>query len=78
MMKTGILKWCTGLDVIKTRIYNFDSLKSNFYIVKLEFTGVYIIFLISAKKKKQQLKTKNVDCGCALEPPRQGGSNEYP
>ena len=29
-------------------IYNFDPLKSHFYIVKLGFTGVYIIFLISA------------------------------
>ena len=41
----------------------------NFYIVKLGFTGVYIIFLISAQ---------NIDCGYSLEPPRQGGSNEYP
>ena len=21
---------------------------------------------------------KNIDCGCSLEPPRRGGSNEYP
>ena len=39
------------------------------YIVKLGFTGVYIIFLISAQ---------NIDCGYSLEPPRRGGSNEYP
>ena len=44
-------------------------LKPHFYIVKLGFTGVYIIFLISAQ---------NVDCGYSLEPPRWGGSNEYP
>ena len=31
--------------------------------------GVYIIFLISAQ---------NIDCGYSLEPPRRGGSNEYP
>ena len=36
---------------MKTRLYNFDHLKPQFYIVKLRFTGVYIIFLISAKKK---------------------------
>ena len=30
----------------KTRLYNFDPLKPHFYIVKLGFTGVYIIFLI--------------------------------
>ena len=38
-------------------------------MVKLGFTGVYIIFLILHK---------NIDCGYSLEPPRQGGSNEYP
>ena len=43
-------------------------LKPHFYIVKLGFTGVYINFLISAK----------IDCGYSLEPPRRGGSNEYP
>ena len=44
-------------------------LKPHCYIVKLGFTGVYIIFLISAQ---------NTDCGYSLEPPRRGGSNEYP
>ena len=33
-------------------IYNFDPLKPHVYIVKLEFTGVYIIFLISAQKHR--------------------------
>ena len=55
--------------ITKTCLYNFDPLKPHFYIVKLVFTGVYIIFLISAQ---------NIDCGYSLEPPRQGGSNEYP
>ena len=45
-----------------------NPLKPHFYIVKLGFTGVYIIFLISSK---------NIDCGYSLEPPRRGGSNEY-
>ena len=57
------------LIITKTYLYNFDPLKSHFYIVKLGFTGVYIIFLISAQ---------NIDCGYLLEPPRRGGSNEYP
>ena len=48
---------------------NPDPLKPHFYIVKLGFIGVYIIFLISAQ---------NIDCGYSLEPPRRGGSNEYP
>ena len=55
--------------ITKTCLYNFDPLIPHFYIVKLGFTGVYIIFLISAL---------NIDCGYSLEPPRRGGSNEYP
>ena len=34
--------------ITKTCLYNFDPLKPHCYIVKLGFTGVYIIFLISA------------------------------
>ena len=44
-------------------------LKPHFYIVKLGFTGVYIIFLISAQI---------IDCVYSLEPPHRCGSNEYP
>ena len=55
--------------ITKTCLYNFDPLEPHFYIVKLGFTGVYIIFLISAQ---------NIDCGYSLDPPRRGGSNEYP
>ena len=55
--------------ITKTYLYNFDPLKTHFYIVKLGFTGVYIIFLILLE---------NIDCGYSLEPPRRGGSNEYP
>ena len=57
------------VTITKTYLYNFDPLKPHFYIVKLGFTGVYIIFLISVQ---------NIDCGYSLEPPRRGGSNEYP
>ena len=35
--------------IMKTHLYNFDPLKPHFYIVKLGFTGVYIIFLILLK-----------------------------
>ena len=38
------------LYITKTCLYNFDPLKPHFYIAKLGFTGVYIIFLISAQK----------------------------
>ena len=36
----------------KTYLYNFDPLKSHFYIVKLGFTGLYIICVISAQKHR--------------------------
>ena len=38
--------------ITKTCLYNFDPLKLHFYIVKLGFTGVCIIFLISAQKHR--------------------------
>ena len=56
-------------DIAKTCLDNFDPLEPHFYTVKLGFTRVYIIFLSSAK---------NRDCGYSFEPPRRGGSNEYP
>ena len=58
-----------AMGITKTRLCNFDPLKPHFYIVKLGITGVYIIFLIS---------DQNIDCRYSLEPPRRGGSNEYP
>ena len=39
-------------NITKTRLYNFDPLKPHFYIVKLGFTRVYIIFLISVLKHR--------------------------
>ena len=33
--------------ITKTYLCNFDPLRPDFYIVKLGFTGIYIIFLIS-------------------------------
>ena len=39
------------LCITKTHLYNFDPHIPHFYIVKLGFTGVYIIFHISAQNK---------------------------
>ena len=49
-----------NLHVTKTCLYNIDPLKSHFYIVKLGFTWVYIIFLILLK---------NIDCEYSLDTP---------
>ena len=38
--------------ITKACLYNFDPLKPHFYVVKLGFTGVYNIFVISAQKHR--------------------------
>ena len=50
--KWAISVWAIDFGITKTCLYNFDTFKPHFYIVKLEFTGVYIIFLISAQKHR--------------------------
>ena len=55
--------------ITNTYLYNFDPLKTHFYIIKLGFIGVYIIYLFLLK---------TIDCGYSLKPPRRGSSNEYP
>ena len=60
------LNW--NLNIItKTRLFkyieNFTTKKEHFQMKKSD------IFPIPAQ---------NIDCGYSLEPPRQGGSNEYP
>ena len=56
-------------NITKTYLYNFDPLKPHFYIVKLVYRGIHYFFLFLLK---------NIDFGYSLEPPRRGGSNEYP
>ena len=55
------------MNITKTRLFkyteNFTTITENFQIKNSD------IFPISAQ---------NIDCGYSLEPPRRGGSNEYP
>ena len=44
--------------ITKTCLYNFDPLKPHFYVVKLRFTGVNIIFLISAQEHRLWVHVK--------------------
>ena len=55
---------------METRLYIFDPLKPRFYIEKKRGLQGYTLFLL--------FLLKNIDCGYSLEPPRRGGSNEYP
>ena len=50
LSKEGWTRTCR--TITKTYLYNFDPLKPHFYIVKLGFPGIYIIFLISAQKHR--------------------------
>ena len=50
--KVCVLSFWHIVCITKTRLNSFDPLKPHFYIVKLGFTGVYIIFLISAQKHR--------------------------
>ena len=61
--------WLLVASITKTCLCSFDPIKPHFYIVKLVFTGYTWFFLFLLK---------NIDCGCSLEPPHRGGSNEYP
>ena len=65
----GFASWL-GHSITKTYLYNFDPLKPHFYIVKLGYRGVYTFFFL--------FLLKNIDFWYSLEPPRRGGSNEYP
>ena len=56
-------------NITKTCLYSFDPLKPHFYIIKLGLQGYILFFLFLLK---------NIGCGYSLEPPRRGGSNEYP
>ena len=57
------------VPITKTYLYNFDLLKPHFYIVKLGFTGVYIIFLFSTQKHRLWVLVRTAS---------RGSSNMYP
>ena len=63
-----LIRLCT---IVTSRKHAYIILTplNQFYIVKLGFTRVYIIFLIFAQKHRLWY---------SLESPRRGGSNEYP
>ena len=59
--------WRELLNIImKTSLYNFYPLKPHFYVVKLGFTGVYIIFLISAQKHRLWVLVRTALCEAVL------------
>ena len=62
---------CPYTYITKTCLHKFDPFKPHFYMVKLGFTGVYIIFLISAQKHRLWVHVRTA-LACL------GGSHKYP
>ena len=64
---------------------NIDQLESNLHITKT-FLFKYTENFTTIKNENLQIKKfyilhtsdQNINCGYSLEPPRRGGSNEYP
>ena len=54
------------LTITKICLYNVDLLKPNFYMVKLGFTGLSIIFLISAQKHRLWVLVRTASPFCFL------------
>ena len=67
--KIAALLWLSLFFITKTCLYNFDPIKPHFYIVKLGFTGVYIIFSYFCSKHWLWVLVRTA---------RRGGSNEDP
>ena len=59
------------VSIRQTCLTYFDPLKPHFYIVKLGFTGVSIIFSYFCSKHRLWVLVRTAS-------PRRGGSNEYP
>ena len=73
--------------LIKYYIYllNFPALKLNLFALRKHAHMIYSNFFMSKIDNFQRkifdiflIFAQNIDCGYTLEPPRRGGSNEYP
>ena len=63
----------------------YKSMKATFYIMKTCPCNIQRLFLVVKNENFTRkiltfflLFAQNIDCGYSLEPPRRGGSNEYP
>ena len=57
IVETTLFQCCVPA-ITKTCLYNFDPLKPHFYVVKLGFTVVYIIFLVSVQKHRLWVRVR--------------------
>ena len=68
MSRGTVSKSRTKIIITKTRLFKYTE-KLITEKLKIFRQKIQIFFHISAQ---------NIDCGYSLEPPRRGGSNEYP
>ena len=68
MDNNGLINEMYMHHITKTRLFKYNE---NFTTKKWKFSDkkFWYFFHVSAQ---------NIDCGYSLEPPRRGGSNEYP
>ena len=57
-----------AISITNTRLFKYIE---NFTSKKQKFSDKKILIFF-------QISAQNIDCGCSLEPPRRGGSYEYP
>ena len=71
------LVWTFGIRILKFLPIKFYITKTGLFKYTENFTTKKWKF--SDKKSDIfHISTQNIDCGYSLEPPRRGGSNEYP
>ena len=72
----------TFADFVAHLWYQVDSLITKTRLFKYIEIFISNNWKFSDKKKKNSaifyISAQNIDCGYSLEPPRRGGSNEYP
>ena len=65
--KLPMFKKISEISITKTRLFKYIE---NFTMKKGKFSDKKICYF--------HIPAQNIDCGHSLEPPRRGGSNEYP
>ena len=66
---TRVTRLCTGALSTLLTLRKHAHVIYRFFLIENFWYKMFVIFLIFAQ---------NIDCGYMLEPPRRGGSNEYP
>ena len=78
-MQNFLMRTTKILIRLRGRVGLFESIKKTFQFKCTEnVTTKKENFQIKKKSDILHISAENIDCGYSLEPPRRGGSNEYP